>query len=398
MKIGYFVSHFPYKARLEHEQYAKQYTHTGTIAAAYSLAINMAKRGHEINIFTSSIDNRDCIEKHDNLIIYRYGTNFRMLSANFCVNMFIKSLKQRLDILHTHLGAPPAADAALWHAKRKKIPLILTYHADQDPTYGPLFRRLGVSFYNKYLLSRLFSSTKTIIVTSQHYINESKFLEKFQDKISVVPNGINLNDFDVPYSKEECRKKLGLPLGENIILFVGLLTPFKGPDVLIKAIPQVIKRVKNTKLLLVGEGPFRQKLEQERSRLGCEKSIRFEGFVTDSLKALYYKASDVFVLPSISTAEAFGIVNLEAMASGIPVISTKVGGIPSIINNNVNGLLIEPKDEIALADSIIYLLENQDIRSKLAKEGFKRVQNYSWKNIAKETERIYTCLLQEVTK
>jgi len=394
MKIGYFVSHFPYEGYLENvRRYVEQYTHTGTIDAAYNLAINMARMGHEVSVFTSSIDNRNSLEKRDNMTIFRYGTNFRALSANISAGMFINPLKHKMDLAHAHIGVPPAADAALWYAKKKKVPFILTYHADQDSSYGPLFRRVALIFYNNVFLPKIFSNAKVIIATSHHYINESRFLRPYKDKVVVIPNGIDLNSFNINYSKKECREKLELPPSKKVILFVGLLTSFKGPDILIKAMPKILEHIPDTILVFVGEGPLRQRLEEKAKKLGVEEFVKFAGFVKESVKHMYYKSSDILALPSISTAEAFGIVNLEAMAFGIPIVSTKIGGIPEVVKDCENGLLVPPKDPEALANGIISLLVNQDVRIKMSKNNREKVQNYSWERIAFETEKVYMRIL-----
>ena len=126
-----------------------------------------------------------------------------------------------------------------------------------------------------------------------------------------------------------------------------------------------------------------------------DENIEFLGFIDESLKPLYFKASDIFCLPSTTMAESFGIVNLEAMASGIPIVSSKLGGIPDIVKDGENGLLVKPGDVEGLADALIYLLKNEDVREKMGDDGRKKVENYSWEKIAEETDKIYKKLLEK---
>lgn len=391
MRIGYFAAKFPY----EHwgEKHSDKYSYGGLDGAAYSIAINMAHRGQEINVFTTSIDSKDCIEKYKNRIIYRYGTNFRIRDRNLSFNMFLKSLKNNVDIVHVHTDE--SILAALFYAKIKKVPVVVTYHGDViGPSSGFLFKLL-VYFHNK-LIDRLLFNANIIISPSKHYIGESKFLKKYKDKCIAIPNGIDIEKFNIPYTKIESRNKLKFSLSEKIILFVGTLHKFKGPQVLIKAMDKILKSIPNTKLVFVGkEHPkgYIGELEMLSKKLGIEKHVNFVGFVRDVFrKTLFYKAADVFVLPSTGP-EIFGIVNLEAMACSVPIVASKIGGIPDVVKDGENGLLVSPGDSAALADAIIYLLENESVREKMGKNGRKKAEDYSWEEIAKDTEKIYLSLM-----
>jgi glycosyltransferase involved in cell wall biosynthesis len=390
MKIGYYVRYFPYKNRPLHSR-----LYTGPEVVAYNLAINMAKRGHEVEIFTISTDCKSSIEKYENITIYRYAKSFGIGHSNVSFGLFQKPLKHQVDIIHAH-GSGIAGFAATQYPKRNHIPFVLTQHGDVPVgSYDKFSQRRCISFYKKYLIKRVLSSADVIISPSEYYISESRFLGEYRDKIVVVPNGINIEDFDVPYSKEECRKRIGLPINGNIILFVGTLTPAKGPDVLIKAMPRIIKEISDTKLVFVGSGRIEKTLEMLSRKLGINEHVKFAGFVGDTLKkASYYRAADIFVLPSIEP-ESFGIVNLEAMACGIPIVASKIGGIPDVVKDRKNGLLVPPKDSEALADAIIYLLENKDVREKIGKNARKKVGGYSWEKIAEETEKVYLSLIEQ---
>ena len=380
MKIGYFVGEFPYK------RHFKKYSYGGSVVVAQNLAVNMAHKGHEINVFTTAIDSKDSIEKYENMTIYRYGTNFRIYNRNISFKMLVKPIKYDVDIIHVHLDE--SILAALLYAKRKKVALVVTYHGDMIDTYGGFISKTHVYFYNR-LVNKLLSHANIIISPSEYYIDESIFLGKYRDKIVVIPNGINVDEFDIGYSKEECRDKLGLPLNNKILLYLGVIHPHKGPDVLLKAMPKIIKEVSNTELVFVGRGTMKKELEMVSKKLGVDGRIRFAGFVEESLKPLYYKAADVFCLPSTRKHESFGIVNLEAMACGVPIVASKIGGVPDVVKDGENGLLVTPKDLDALADAIIYLLENENVRKEMGKNGRKKAEDYSWERIAEETEKVY---------
>lgn len=394
MKIGYFVGHFPYTNLLNNPdkyQYIKRYNHDGGVAAAYNLTINMEKRGHEIKVFTTSITSVDSVEKHENIKVYRYGTNLKFETVNVSFNLLKKPLKYEVDIAHVHSVNPIAELAALKYAKSKGIPVIVTYHGDPQESFGGLARRVAVNFYIKFLLNKILSDANIIISPSKYFLGNSRFLNKYKDKIVIIPNGVNISDFSVPYAKEECKRIVRLE--GNIILFVGRLDQRKGPEVLIKAFVKVVKHIPNAKLVFVGAGPLKAKLDNLSKSLSVNNRVKFAGFIKDYEKPLYYKSADIFVLPSIMNSEIFGIVNLEAMASGTPIIASNIGGIPDVVEDGKEGLLFPPNDPKALAKAIIRLLTDQELRDKISEQASKKVKNFSWEKIAEKTEKIYKQVL-----
>jgi glycosyltransferase involved in cell wall biosynthesis len=246
-----------------------------------------------------------------------------------------------------------------------------------------------LSVYNRYLLDKLLSRADVIISPSEHYIDESRFLGKYRDKIAVIPNGIELEDFDIPLSKEECKVKLDLPPNKNMILFVGNLTPYKGPDVLVKAMPMIVEEIPDVELVFVGSGKMRADMEKLSKKLGVEKYVKFAGFVEERLKPLYYRAADVFCLPSTLNTEVFPIVLLEASASGLPMIVSDLDTFKCIIDEGYNGLFTKRGDEKNLAGTITHLLENKDMSVEMGRNAKKKAKNYSWARIAEETESVY---------
>jgi len=260
--------------------------------------------------------------------------------------------------------------SALRYAQKKKRPLVVTYHGDAQANWGSMARRASVAVYNRFILDKVLSYARVIISPSEHFVGQSRFLRKYRDKVVVIPNGIALSDFDLPYSKKQSRRKLALPDGENIILFVGALSPYKGPGILLSALPEILTSVPNAILILVGDGPLKETLERETKKLGLDGRVLFPGFVESTYqKALFYYSADVFVLPSTTTQESFGIVNLEAMACGLPIVASRIGGIPSVVKDGECGLLVPAKDPPALAEAVIRLLQNEGLRSRMIRCG-----------------------------
>jgi glycosyltransferase involved in cell wall biosynthesis len=394
MKIGYFIGHFPYINLVNTPDYIKDYAHGGTEIAAYNLAINMAKRGHIIEVFTTSIDSRDSIELYPNMRIHRNPTSFKIASANPSFKLIYKPLNYDLDIIHAHSPIPYSDLPALLYAKRKNVPFVLTYQFDAQETGGSFMRNTGVGLYNKLFIHRVLDSAETIIATTESYANESPFLKGYKDKIVVIPNGINIEEVTTNHTKVECRKRLGLPEESDIILFFGSLVPYKGPDVLLKAFKYLKEKFPSAKLIFAGRGQMHAELLSLSKKLDLDNEVIFTGFVEEENKPLYFKASDIFCLPSINMAESFGIVNLEAMASGIPIVASDLGGIPDIVKDGVNGLLSTPGDIQNLADTLTSLMADAHLRRELGNNGKKLAVHYSWDEIADKTEQLYREILE----
>ena len=210
---------------------------------------------------------------------------------------------------------------------------------------------------------------EVIIATTKSYVNESPVLSQYKNKIVVIPNGINLDEVTTEYTMEESRNILGLPHDVQIILFFGSLVPYKGPDILLKAFRSIKKEFPKVKLIFAGRGQMHDELCDLSKQFGLENDVVFTGFVKEEEKPLYYKASDIFCLPSTTMAESFGIVNLEAMASGIPIVSTDLGGIPDIVKEGENGLLAKPGDYKSLVNSLLCLLRDNKLKKKLGNNG-----------------------------
>jgi glycosyltransferase involved in cell wall biosynthesis len=393
MKIGYFVSHYLYPDRVDRPGYPDEYAHGGTEIAAYHLAQEMGRRGHQVEVFTTALDNRSVVEM-DKVTIHRYATQFRVASANFSWGLIQRPQKVEVDLAHAHYNMPYADYSALLYSRKMGVPLVVTYHADASETSGSRLRNQLQIFYNRYLLPRVLEEADIIITTSESYMKESHHLEGYQEKIRVIPNGINLEEFQTALTKRECRERLGLPLDKVIILFFGNLVPYKGTDILLKAFSKVHNDYDDVMLLYVGRGPLKGELQSLSQELGLEDDVVFAGYVDDPDKAIYYQAADIFSLPSVNRAEAFGIVNLEAMASGLPIVASRLGGILDLVQEGGNGILFKPEKVEELARALGYLVDNPEERERMGCAGKKMAEDYSWAKIARRTEEVYRELLE----
>ncbi|GAB4315574.1 MAG: glycosyltransferase family 4 protein [Methanobacteriaceae archaeon] len=383
MKIAYFTSKFPY------EQSNSKYICGGSVFATESLVNEISKMGHDIKVFTTSMDSNTTYETRKNIKIYRYGTNLNIMSSNISLDLFIKPKKYDVDIVHVSFDMPPGPLAGLRYAKNKDLPLIITYHGDWDPSYGNIMRKIGVKLNNNLIVKDLLSYADLIISPSNLYIDKSQYLSKYNEKIRVIPNGIDLKEFDIKYSKKKARNTLNLPLDKKIILFFGYLSPYKSPDILLRAFQHVLKREENVILLFAGTGDMEKNLKTLAMELGMNNNVIFVGFVEKNKRALYYKSADIFCLPSTKSTECYPLAILEAVASKTPVIASDIGGISEIIKKDFTGMLIQPNNQKDLVNAILNLLKDSELRDKLSKNAYDHVKKYSWKNIANETNKLY---------
>lgn len=387
MKIAQFVTSFPSG---NHKKNEKIY---GSSRVAYNLSINLAKRNHEIDVFSASDTWADKVEYHKNMTIHRYGTDVKIFSTHVSSGMFYKPNKHDVDVAHVHFDIPPGPFAGLRFVKKTETPLVVTYHGDWDENYGSFFRRKGVSFFNKNLVDKLLTQADKIISPSENYIVESRFLKKYQEKIVVIPNGVDKKQFDISRSKKECRQMLNLPTNSKLILFLGAINLRKGPDILLFSFANVLKEIKEANLIFVGGGNFTSELKSLAKKNGLEKNVHFTGFIDEDLKPYYYKSADVFVLPSTISTEVFPLVLLEAMASNLPVVTSDLFTFKSIIHDGKNGLLSRKRDVNDLSDKIIAVLEDVELRTKLSKNALNDIEKYSWDEISEKTEMLYNELI-----
>ncbi len=211
-------------------------------------------------------------------------------------------------------------------------------------------------------------------------------------KIEVISNGIDLERFNpLTINAADERKKLGIASTDKVVGTVGKLNRGKGVYEVLHAVNNLIRQFPSLKLLFVGEGPERQGLKAEAEKLSIAEKVIFTGVRHDIERM--YAVMDVFVLPS-TCQEAFGMVIIEAMAMQRPVIGTMVGGISDIIKDEVNGLLIPPGDESALADAIKRYLDEDKFAKKIAFEGRKMVEcNFSDVSMGEQFERIFNSIV-----
>jgi glycosyltransferase involved in cell wall biosynthesis len=285
--------------------------------------------------------------------------------------------RRKADVIHVHLPNPWAALAVLLSGHKGKI--VVTHHGD---TLGrERLRRL-----TDPIVSMFMRRASAIIVSSERYLKSSVELEGFLEKSHVVPLGLDASSFQVGDNAAVAR--IRAEYGDRIILSVGRLVPYKGMEHLIESMGNV-----DACLVHIGSGPLEPELREQAKRLGISEKIHLLGRVDDL--SPYLHAAMMFVLPSITRAESFGIVQLEAMAAGLPIINTDIeSGVPEVSLHGLTGLTVSPGDSESLASAINLLLHDEEMRWRFGEAGKLRVRReFSIERMAEQTLWIYAGIL-----
>lgn len=318
-----------------------------------------ALEGVEFTVLTSSRHRRQVIDYDRGVRIIRAPELFRPVSTPVTPSWVRHLRNTPADVIHAHMPNPFGELCIL--AAHAPAPLVATYHADI------IGRRALMPFFAPFQ-QRFLKKARRIVVTNPRVVDRSKVLGPHRAKAVVIPFGV-----DAAYWSE--RPYGAAALSEaypgKIILFLGRLAYYKGLDVLLHAMRGV-----DATCLIVGEGPMKASLQQLAKDLGLPGRVVFVGSVEDEKRRDYFHAADLFVLPSTSSAEGFGISMLQAMACGTPAISTELGTGTSWVNlNDTTGLVVPPRDPSALAAAINGLLADPARLEAMGHQAAERVQS-----------------------
>jgi len=347
----------------------------------YYLSKEMVKIGHQITVICANESNSREEEIINGIKVKRLPYIGKIANTNITLKLPFTMLNIEFDVVHTHLPTPWSADWSAFISRIKKKPLVVTYHNDIT---GSGIANYVAKFYNLTSLKFLLKQANRIIVTQSKYIDSSPYLNRYRNEIKVVPIGVDVNKF----------KPIKVDKNENTIFFLSVLDKFhkyKGLDYLLNALKIVRRDICDVKLIIGGKGELINRYRRIVELLDLKNNVEFHGFIPNEKIVEYYNKCSIFVLPSISSAqEGFGIVLLEALACGTPIVSTDIVGVAEDVKENNAGIIVPPRNPDALADAIIYLLENKDLARKMGENGRRLVEEkYTWKRIAEMTEKIY---------
>ncbi len=295
----------------------------------------------------------------------------------------LEHLVREADIVHLHYPFYGTQEIVWWLKSRKKIKkLVMTLH--MDATAGG-WKWLAANIHRAFIQDHLLKQADTLIVSSRDYAEHSSYRDMASKTIE-LPFGV---DEDIFCPGPARRELFGLPANAQVITFVGGMDQahaFKGVDVLLEA----IARVPNVHLLLVGEGALRTQYEQHAERLGIDPRCHFVGRVEEPQLVEAYRAGDVLAFPSISGAEAFGLVAVEAQACGIPVVASALPGVRTVVAHEETGLLVPPREPASLATALSRLLEDVALRARMGQRTRERVlERFTWTRHIDELIKMY---------
>ena len=345
----------------------------GTEIATCNLAENLAKRGHEIHVITSldeGLPKESCEKGVDVHRLPRIKVRFFGVFA-FWIEIVRTVRKIKPDIVHVQ--SLSIATPALISKRILEIPY-LVWGRGTD-VYLP-------DWFTKLTAKIIMKNADSLLALTENM--KQKMREMCDRDISVVPNGIDLERFKISSGGKK---------GDSAktIIFVGRLHPVKAVQYLIEAMAIIHQEMPDVKLVIVGDGAERSRLEELAERLDLKSCIQFAGQVPQERIPQVMHQADVFALPSLT--EGFPVVLLEAMAAGLPIVATNVGGIPDIVEDGVNGYLVNAKSPDEMAEKILMLMQNSVMREKISANNREIAKRYGWDAVTAILERVYQNVL-----
>ena len=368
----------------------------GISKVVYDLSHKMVKEGNEVTVVTyKDGDNVKYYENDKGVEVYRVD-NYMIRPNNFIdwimqlnFNMITKANEiinknGKFDVIHAHDWL--VAYSAKSIKESYNIPLISTIHATESG------RNSGIHDETQRYINdsewMLTYESSEVIVNSNYMKNEVQRLFGLPyDKINVIPNGVNLQLFSNVNIDYDFRRQYAMD-NEKIILYVGRLVYEKGIQNLIAAMPKILDRYHDSKLIICGRGGMIDDLREQVKYLGIDNKVYFAGYCDSKKMQKMYKCADVAVFPS--TYEPFGIVAIESMLSGTPTIVSDVGGLNEIVEHGVTGMKSYAGNANSIADSVLALLFDPKLCANISQNAIKKVkENYNWAKITDNTYYVY---------
>lgn len=363
----------------------------GIVTSIINFSKGLSKNGHEIYIFTPKHKEEKNYDFYKNVhIIYFNSTNFlikypelKLASPN--VLKTIKILKKiKPDIIHTQSPSLHSIIGTLY-ARIFKIPIITTYHTLlPDFLKHTSLKRMGETkamIKTTWKFTSLYNNRLNLVITPSKTMKKELIKHGTKNRVLVVSNGFDNKIF---YPSKINHKGIKL-------LHVGRISYEKNIDVILKSIKETLKEYPKIKLDIVGGGPDLNNLKKLSKELVLDKNVKFLGPMKHEKLRGVYSSHDIFI--TASTIETEGLVILEAMACGLPIIGVNKFAVPEIVKNNINGFIARPDDIKQISSDIIKLINNKNLREKFGRESIKISKKYIVTKSVKKLEKIYFSLL-----
>jgi glycosyltransferase involved in cell wall biosynthesis len=320
--------------------------------------------GDEVECVVANRGPRTIRERIDGVAVTRLASFGSAASTSLCPSYPFAIRSRRCDIAHTHFPNPLADLAAILAPRRTKV--VVSWHSD-------IVRQRAMMAVYRHLQNAMLRRADRIVVATPNHLEYSAWLPRWQSKVAVIPFGLELSRFESTpgIAAAAARLRAGAN-GRTILLNVGRLVGYKGQRYAVSA----MRGLEGAELWIVGSGPLEASLRAQAAAEGVADKVRFLGDAEDGELPALYHACDIFLFPSITPNEAFGLVQVEAMACAKPVIACNLrSGVPWVCRHGETGLVVPPEDAPALNAAVLRLLRDPDFRRKLGTSG--RVRAFS---------------------
>ena len=365
----------------------------------HQLAVNLARMGVNVHVVTKDAPGAADFEMAEGVRIHRvplyppeipqeewvpWALQFNVALLERAIPIINDSIG-RVHVLHAHDWLVAHAAIALKHAYR--IPLVATIHATEYGRHQGCIPEGMSRIIHQIEWWLTFESVRTIACSNYMRDEVAHIFELPEDKITVIPNGIEYDLFRSDTDTERVRRQFVEP-DSRMIFFVGRLVYEKGVQTVIEAMPSVLEEFPDLRFLVAGTGPHVRALQVMIDEFGLSDKIKLLGFVDPHKLPMFYKCADITVVPSIY--EPFGMVVLEAMVAGCPVIVADTGGLKEIVVHEETGLCFKPGNPKSLAGAMIRVLRDEGLAQRLTSDAQKFItEKYNWERIARHTMEVY---------
>jgi len=355
---------------------------------AFELSLQLAKLGIETVVITHAHPGQSeeeeiggvKIKRVKGLVLNKLHCAASPLVFNRCREYILDG---KFDVVHGLDIYSPMALIVIPFVHRHRIPCVLTCHTVMDSFFSIFLQRpMGLALRR----------TDRLIAVSQASARFCRSLGCPEKRITVVPNGVDLSCFNGEVDAFAMRKELGI--GDEPLVVTALrLVRRKSPELLVSAFTRVLEVVPDAKLAVAGSGRQRENLSRQVNSMNIANSVFMVGGLAKEKVAQLMAAADVFVLPS--KMESFGLVLLEASATGVPIVCSNAGGVPEVFQDGFNALLYPPGDDIAMAKAIVRLIQDRELAKTISANAVATSRRFTWEIAAKRTLRVYEEVLQE---
>ena len=370
------------------------------------LAENLVAQGVDVHVLARGMEEHPAEEELDGVMVHRvreperprdlgeFVTWVEHMNADMLAVGVEVGDRYDFDLVHGHDWLVAVAGDHL--ANRFRCPLAVTIHATEYGRHQGWVDKHPQTYIHG--VERWITNRSERVIACSHYMREqiADIFGVEEERVNVIPNGIDPDDLPAqePAELARLRSEFAAP-DQKLVLLIGRLVYEKGFQLALEAMPRVLEAAPNTRFLVAGSGTHEQELHRQAEELGLMDHGTFLGWIGDDVLHSLYRIADLTVVPSIY--EPFGLVALEAMASGCPCIVADTGGLREVVPHEEAGLRFRPHDPEALAEVAIRVLSDDELGRRLIAEAYEHVRRFDWADVAEQTAAVYADLVGEAS-